>query len=142
MKKIIVIVLLLLCVNCTIFANANTTKVEEDVQKLAISLDNITDAKCIVHHRICVVAVKTEKVVTKSQYENLKKKLEEEITKNYQIDAVIVTRNVKIFKQIEELNKLEDNERAMEIEKILQKLDKNTLEEILPSRTQIVDALR
>ena len=123
MKKLLLAILLVATVALTfgqvVFAETAT---EQKICQLAKSDDKVTDAKCVVYERACVVAIKTEKFTSKSQYDEYVDGLREKIKEECEVDHVFVTRNPKVMKQIEELNKLDSDKRDEAIQKLLEEV--------------------
>ena len=70
MKKIIlaIVIIATLCTAFTATCAVGQTA-EEKICEIAKSNDKILEAKCIVYQRNCLVAIKTEKFVTRSEYD-------------------------------------------------------------------------
>ena len=77
---------------------------------------------CLIYERTAVVAVKTEKFSTKSEYDKYVNGLTSQIKSEYEVDHVFVTRNPKIMKQIEELSKLDGEQRDEAIKQIIEEV--------------------
>ena len=138
MKKLLLALLLIatitLCVGQLAFAD---TQCEQKICELAKKNDKVTDAKCIVYERNCVVAIKTEQFTQKSEYEKYVKELVENVKAECDVDHVFVTRNPKIMKQIEELAKLDEQQRDEAIQQLIQDIvrHKPHLKPMLPKMT-------
>ena len=138
MKKLLLAILLVatiaLCLGQVAFAETAT---EQKICELAKADDKVTDAKCVVYERMCVVAIKTEKFTSKSQYDEYVNCLREKIKAEYEVDHVFVTRNPKVMKQIEELNKLDGQKRDEAIQKLIEEVlqRKPHVRPLLPKRT-------
>lgn len=126
MKKIVVILLALLALTLAVAPAALAeTDCEAKICKLATQNENVTQAECIVYKRIAVVAIRTEKMVTKSQYDQFTEKLCNDVKQQFEIDRVFVTRNPKIMKEIQTLSQLPTEQRDKAIEKIVQEAMKH-----------------
>lgn len=121
MKKIILVILLIATVVC---ACAATTAIgqtaEEKICEIAKSNDKILEAKCIVYQRSCLVAIKTEKFVTRSEYDRYLDSVRQQVKTQLEIDNVYVTRNPKVMQKIAELEKLDENKRQQAIQEIIE----------------------
>ena len=121
MKKIIIALLALLTLALTVAPVALAeTECETNICEMAKQNEKVKDAKCVVYNRTAVVAIRTEKFSTRSQYDVFVKQLTEQIRSECEVDHVFVTRNPKIMKQIEGLAKLDENERDEAIEKLIE----------------------
>ena len=138
MKKLLLALLLIvtvaLCLGQVVFA---ATATEQKICELAKANDKVTDAQCIVYERCCVVAIKTEKFTSKSQYDEYVNELREKIKAEYEIDHVMVTRNPKVMKEIVELNKLDGEKRDKAIQKLLEEVKQHHphLKPMIPKQT-------
>ena len=123
MKKLLLALLIVaavtLCVGQLAFAE---TECEVKICELAKSHEKVKEAKCIVYERNCVIAIQTEQFTQKSDYEKYVKELVEKVKAECEVDHVFVTRNPKVMKKIEELNKLSEQERDEAIQKLLQEI--------------------
>lgn len=121
MNKLILIslltILLALCVGQVAFAET----CEEKVCKLATENDNVCEAECIIYERCCVVAIKTEKFTTKTQYDKYVTELTEKIKSECEVDHVFVTRNPKVMVKIKTLAGKSETEREQIIKELLEK---------------------
>ena len=122
MKKIILAIMIIatLCTAFTATCAVGQTK-EKKICEIAKSNDKILDAKCIVYQRTCLVAIKTEKFVTRSEYDLYLANVRQQITSECEIDNVYVTRSPKVMKKLSELEKLNDKQRQQAIQEIIEK---------------------
>lgn len=121
MKKIVVALLAALTLALAIVPTAFAeTDCENRICKLAQADERVKQARCVVYERTAVVAVKTEKFSAASQYDEYVRQLSEAIKSECEVDHVFVTRNPKIMKEINELSKLDENERDQAIQKIIE----------------------
>ena len=121
MKKIILAIMIIatLCTAFTATCAVGQTA-EEKICEIAKSNDKILDAKCIVYQRTCLVAIKTEKFVTRSEYDLYLANVRQQITSECEIDNVYVTRSPKVMKKLSELEKLNDKQRQQAIQEIIE----------------------
>ena len=120
MKKIAAIFLLVTLLACCTAAVAYaSTATEEHVKQLATEHDKVTACECVIYKRACVVAIKTEKFSTKSEYDEYVENLKEQITADCEVDYVFVSRSPKMMHQLVELNKLSNEERTKAIEELI-----------------------
>ena len=140
MRKILLAILLTatiaLCFGQVAFA---ATATEQKICELAKANDKVTDAQCVVYERCCIVAIKTKKFTSKSQFDEYVNELREKINAECEIDHVIVTRNPKIMKEIVELNKLDGEQRNDAIQKLIEeaKQHKPPRKPMIPNQTSI-----
>ena len=138
MKKILLALLIItavaLAIGQTAFAE---TDCEQKICELAKTNEKVKDAKCVVYERNCVVAIKTEQFTQKSDYETYVKELIEKVKSECEVEHVIVTRNPKVMKQIEELAKLDEQQRDEAIQKMIEEVvhHKHHIRPLLPKMT-------
>ena len=125
MKKLTLIALCLLtvaslCCGAIAFANTNLA---EKLKKI----DGVEDVRIAYCKDLCIVAIKPNGVMQKTECQ----KLREEVIKTAQQDNaelhVVVTFNPKAFYHIERLEKLPDDLKQVEIERLLDKLSKTPM---------------
>lgn len=122
MKKIVtVIILLTVLLACCTAVSAFATTSEEYVKELATQHDKVLSAECVIYKRACVVAIKTEKFTTKSEYDSYVDSLVEQIKTDCEVDYVYVSRSPKLMSKLVELNKLSDADRTKAIEDLIKK---------------------
>lgn len=121
MKKIIAILLLATLLVSFAAATAFAETSEQYVKELATQHDKVVSAECVIYKRACVVALKTEKFTTKSEYDGFVDELAEKIKTDCEVDYVYVSRSPKLMNRLVELNKLDEDERAKAIEEMIQK---------------------
>lgn len=123
MKKFIIALLLVATIALSVgqlaFASSHC---EEKICELAKANEKVTDAKCIIYDRTAVVAIKTEQFTTKSQYEKYVKELVDKVKEECEVEHVFVTRNPKVMKEIEELSKLDGQQREEAIQKLIERV--------------------
>lgn len=121
MKKIIVVLLIVatlaLAVGQLAFA---ATADEQSICEIATSNEKVTDAKCVIYERTCIIAIKTEKFTTKTQYDKYVNDLTDQVKSEFEVDHVFVTRNPKVMKQIESLSKVSQDQRDEAIRQLIQ----------------------
>ena len=98
---------------------------EEKICKLATENEKVTEAECIIYQRCCLLAIKTEKFTTKSEYDSYVKELTEKIKNEFQVDHVIVTRNPKIMMKIKAIAAKPEAERNAAIEELIDRIIRN-----------------
>ena len=122
MKKIIVIILLVTLLACCTAAIAYAeTTAEQHVKSMATEHEKVLAAECVIYRRVCIVAIKTEKFTTKSEYDEYVDKLTERIKTDCEVDYVYVSRSPKMMFKLAELNKLSEDERTKAIEELIAK---------------------
>ncbi len=137
MKKLILVTLLTVIVALTVGQAAFAETVETQICEIAKQNEKVLDAKCIVYQRACLVAIKTEKFTTKSEYEEYLKQFKDTIKSEFEIDDVFVTRNPRIMQKLNMLSSLNENKRNEIVKEIIEKeLDKKFApdKEIMPRR--------
>lgn len=120
MKKLVLALLVVLTIALSVAPIAVATTCEEEICEIAKQNKKVTDAKCIVYERCCIVAIKTEKFTTKSQYDKYLEEVTNVIKEKFEVDHVFVTRNPKVMKQIETLSELDENERDDAIRQLIE----------------------
>lgn len=121
MKKIIAIVLLMTLLACCATGVVYAETQEQHIISLATKHDKVTDAKCVVYKRVCLLAIKTEKFSTKSEYDKYVEELIEQIKKDCEVDKVFVTRSPKAMFKLNELSKLSEEQRQKELEEMIER---------------------
>lgn len=139
MKNLLLALLIIVAVALSIGQLAFAeTECEQKICELAKTNEKVKEAKCIVYERDCVVAIKTEQFTQKSDYETYVKELVEKIKAECNVEHVIVTRNPKVMKQIEQLSKLDEQQRDIAIQKIIDEVahHKPHIKPMLPKLTR------
>lgn len=119
MKKVILAVLAMITLALSVAQIAVASTCEEQICEIATQNEKVTEAKCIVYERCCIVAIKTEKFTTKSQYDKYLEEVTNSIKEQCDVDHVFVTRNPKVMKQIENLSELNEDERDDAIRQLI-----------------------
>lgn len=120
MKKIVSIILLALLIACSAATVAYAETAEQHVKSLATEHEKVIAAECVIYKRACVVAIKTEKFNTKSEYDKYVDELTEQIKADCEVDYVFVSRSPKLMFKLTELNKMSENDRAKAIEELIE----------------------
>ena len=121
MKKLLLLSLLTIMLALTIGQVAFAETCEEKICKLATENEKVTEAQCVIYERCCVVAIKTEKFTTRSEYDKYVAELTEKIKTDCEVDHVFVTRNPKIMVQITKLADKPQAEREQAIKELLER---------------------
>ena len=138
MKKLLLTLLVIVAVTLSIGQLAFAeTDCEQKICEMAKANEKVKEAKCVVYERNCVVAVRTEQFTQKSEYETYVKDLVEKIKAECDLEKVFVTRNPKVMKQIEELSKLNEQQRDEAIQKLIEEVvrHKPHIKPMLPKMT-------
>ena len=117
----ILTIALVVAVFVPVAAFASTTQ-ETEIADYVKKQDKVVDAKCLTCDNNCIVAIKTEKFLNKTEYDSFKKNLEEQLAGKYDFDHIIVTRNPKAMHAIEEISKLSESEREQAVKDFVEKL--------------------
>ena len=121
MKKFVLITLLAIILSLTVGQLALAETCEAKICELATENEKVTEAQCVIYERCCVVAIKTEKFTTKSEYDKYVDELKEKIKAECEVDHVFVTRNPKVMVQINKLAGMSESERNKAIKELLDK---------------------
>ena len=121
MKRLVLLTVLAIMLALTIGQVALAETCEEKICKMATENEKVSEAKCIIYERCCVVAIKTEKFTSKSQYDKFVEELTEKIKTECEVDHVFVTRNPKVMAQIQALADKSETEREEAIKELLDK---------------------
>lgn len=120
MKKVIIAVLVMVTLALSVAQIAAATTLEDQICEIATQNAKVTEAKCIVYECCCIIAIKTEKFTTKSQYDNYLEDITNTIKEKFDVEHVFVTRNPKVMKQIENLSTLNEDERDDAIKQLIE----------------------
>lgn len=138
MKKLILLTLLTMLLVLTVGQIAFAETCEEKICKLATENEKVAEAECVIYERCCLVAIKTEKFTSKSEYDQFVKELVEKIKSDCEVDHVFITRNPKVMVQIKALADKPEAEREQLIKQILDReifKHKHDLKFVFPKRT-------
>ena len=121
MKKMLIFfaTLMLIVLAMPIFANAATSQETEICNKVKES-EKVKEAQCVVYKNSCVLAIQTEKFATKSEYDVFKTQLQKELTEQFGLEKVLVTRSPKAMHTIAKLSALTESEREKAIEEFVE----------------------
>lgn len=122
MKKLILLALLTLILTLSIGQFAFAQSCETKVNELAKENEKVLEAESIIYERGCIVAIRTEKFTSKSEYDSFVKELTEKIKSECDVDHVIVTRNPKIMVEIKALADKSESEREEAIRSLLENM--------------------
>ena len=92
---------------------------EQYVKEIATEHDKVIACECVIYKRACVIAIKTEKFTTKSEYDEYVDSLAEKIKTDCEVDYVYVSRSPRLMGKLVELNKLDEDERGKAIEELI-----------------------
>lgn len=99
-----------------------TSDLETEIANYIAEQENIVDVKCVVYMRTCVVAIRTEKLTSKRQYDDLKHTLEKELMKKFDIDRAFVTRSPKAMHLIKSFSDMTEEQRHAAISKYIESI--------------------
>ena len=119
MKKVLAIIILATLLACCATAVAFGQTTEEYVEELATQHDKVLEAECVIYKRACVIAIKTEKFTTKSEYDEYVNELTERIKNDCEVDYVYVSRSPKLMLRLVELSKMNESDRDKVIEELI-----------------------
>lgn len=117
----ILTIMLAVAVLVPVAAYASTTQ-ETEISEFVKKQDKVTDAKTLVYENNCIVAIKTEKFLNKSEYDSFKKNLYKQLEGKFDFDHLVVTRSPKVMSAIEEISKKSESEREQAIKDLLEKV--------------------
>ena len=122
MKKLILLAICTLIVAslcCGVVAFASTT-LEEKIKKI----DGVEDVRIACCEDVCIVAVKPSGVMQKTECQKIRQQIIQIVEQNNDKLHVVVTFSPKAFFHIERLEKLPDDLKQVEIERLIDKLSK------------------
>ena len=124
MKKILLSIVTLTLAIAVLVPTAAyaSTKQETEICNFVTKQEKVTDAKCVIGENICIIAIKTEKFVNKTEYDQFKENLKQQLEDKYDFDHIIVTRSPKAMHAISEISKLSDAEREQAIKDFIDTL--------------------
>lgn len=123
MKKILLILTTVLVVVALVPVAAYASeKQEKQVSDFVTKQDKVLAAKTLVYDNNCVVAIKTEKFLNKTEYDQFKENLIKKLSDKFDFEYIIVTRSPKAMHAIEEISKLSSSEREAAVKKFLEML--------------------
>ena len=102
-----------------VLANAATSQETEICNKVK-EKEKIKEAQCVVFKNNCILAIQTEKFATNSEYDVFKTQLQKEVTEQFDLERVLVTRSPKAMHTIAKLASMPENERQKAIEKFVE----------------------
>lgn len=124
MKKLIFAALLVLIVSsicCTTLALASTP---QQIANEIKGLDGVDDVRVALSNKVCFVAVKPSGVISKTQCQKLRNQIVERVNQLDEEMQVVVSFNVKLFCQIEKIEKLPAHQRQAELDKLMERFSK------------------
>lgn len=96
----------------------------ENIETLITNIEHVKKAQVLQYGKLCVVAIDTENVTTKSQYAQLKQQIAETVKKETDAEHIVVTNNVRVYREIEKINQMPEEEKQQHIEKLLDRLSR------------------
>ena len=120
MKRIVIYFALALLVLAILPTFAMATSTEKEICDIAMQNPKVTKAKCVIYEDNCLVAIKTEKFDTRTEYCEFLQKLETQVQEKYHVENMIVTRNPKVMSKLEHMEKLSEKQRNAEIQKLIE----------------------
>lgn len=124
MKKLIFVALLVTVVAslcCTTVALAATP---QEIVKAVKKIEGVEDAKVALSNNVCFVAIKPTGVISKLQCEKMRQQIVEAVKKIEPNVDVAVSFSVKLYCQVEKIEKLPAEHRQTEIDKLMDRLSK------------------
>ena len=122
MKKIVIYLALALLVLAVLTTFAMATSAEKEICDIAMQNPKVTKARCIVYEGNCIVAIKTEKFESRTEYCEFLQNFETQVKQKYHVENIVVTRNPKVMSKLAHLEKLNQNERNAEVQKLIEHL--------------------
>ena len=119
MKKLMILVLLAILLTLSVGQVAFAETCEEKICQLATENEKVIEAQCVIYERCCVLAIKTEKFTTKSEYDKYVDELTDKIKNECNVDHVLVSRNPKVMVEIKKLAEKTTAEREKAIKELL-----------------------
>lgn len=121
MKKLLMMFTLiaLFVAVCPVTASADT-----DISKQIAEMENVNKVEVLQYGKMYVVAVDTNGINTKTQFLQLKANIEDLVRSKTDAQTVIVTNNVKVYREIAKINNMPQDRKEQYIEELLDKLSK------------------
>ena len=119
MKKLVLLTLLTIISVLSIGQVAFAETCEEKICQLATEHEKVIEAQCVIYERCCVVAIKTEKFTTKTEYDLFVNELTNKIKNECNVDHVLVSRNPRVMVEIKKLAEKSPTEREKFIKELL-----------------------
>ena len=120
MKKIVIYLALALLVLAVLPTFAMATSAEKEICDIAIRNPKVKKAKCVIYEGNCLVALQTEKFESRTEYCEFLQSFEAQVKQKYHVENIVVTRNPKVMSKLDHLEKLNQNERNAEVQKLIE----------------------
>ena len=124
-KAILSILTVILAVVALAPVAAYATTQETDVCDFVKEQDKIVDAKCLVYENNCIVAIKTEKFLNKTEYDKFKEDLKQKLEDEFDFDHIVITRSPKLMHAVEEISKMSEKEREQAVKEFFENIKNN-----------------
>ncbi len=123
----------LVVVLCTpVFAIATT--VEEQVENIAQSHPNVEKARCVVYNNCCLLAIKPQKISTKSNYDQMKQQLQQQICELQNFSLVVVTMSPRVMQAIDSADGMDESQKQQFIQDLVQRALEHLSKHPLPHK--------
>ena len=124
MKKFVLLLLATLIVGSLCLGAVAFASTPQEIATAVKKIDGVEDAKVALSNTVCFVAVKPCGVISKIQCEKLRQQIVETAKSICPTADVVVSFNVKLYCQIEKIEKLPQEKRQAEIDKLMDMLAK------------------
>lgn len=124
MKKLVLLVLVAVVVATVCTTSVALASNPSDLAEKIKKLDGVDDVKIAIYKNTCFVAVKPRGVMQKSQYNKLRQQIVDTVVKDNANMQVAVSFSVKLFCQIEKIEKLPAEQKQQQLDKLLDRLSK------------------
>lgn len=123
MKKLLfsILSIVLAATFLPVCAYADTSQ-EAEISTYVEQSEKVAKCKSLVFEKMCIVAIKTEKFLNKSEFDQFKVNLSRELGEKFDLEYVVVTRSPKAMHAIEKISELSENEREEAIKDLIKKL--------------------
>lgn len=120
MKKILIPVLLIIFAMTIMTSVCYASNNENEIVNLAKQNEKVKEANCVIYENNCILALKTEKFLSRSEYDAFKIALEKTICEKYNFQHVVVTANPRAMQAINKISELSDSEREEALKKFVE----------------------
>ena len=124
MKKVILVMLIAVVVASIFTTTAAFASQSSEIAQKIKKLEGVADAKVAIYQNVCFVAVKPSGIMQKTECLKLREQIIKTVTQDNENMQVAVSFSVKLFCQIEKIEKLPQEQQQKELNNLLDKLSK------------------
>ena len=121
MKYLVATICIALAVALCAPSVAMATNLESQIESNAQQHPNVEKARCVVYNNCCLLCIKPQKISTKSNFDQMKQELQQQICQLQNFSIVVVSMSPRVMQAIDSTDGMDESQKQQFVQDLLQR---------------------